>query len=256
VPDGSEPNRPRADRLGLRTRFHPESRFGGFTDLDGTIPFYARVQELLSPDAVALDVGCGRGTQADDPVRVRRDLRILKGKCKRVIGIDVDPVAAENPFVDEFRMIDGDRWPVDDASIDVALADFVLEHVPDPAAFFAEAERVVKPGGHVCIRTINANSYVGMASRLVPQRLHVGVVGHAHHEREAQDVFPTLYRCNTRRRLAQALDAHGFDAAVYGSEDEPGYLTFNSLAYRLGLAHRRLAPKAVRVGLLAWGRRR
>lgn len=254
---GTEPPRAGARRLTLRSRFHPESEFGGFTDLDGTIRFYARVQELLPPDGVALDVGCGRGTQRDDPVRVRRDLRILRGKCAQVIGIDVDPAAADNPYVDEFRMVEDDgRWPVDDASVDLALADFVVEHVADPGAFFAEAARVVKPGGCICLRTINARSYVGLASRLVPGRLHVATVGRAQPERKSQDVFPTLYRCNTRGRLACALDEHGFDAAVYGSEDEPEYLTFNGFAYRLGLLHRRLAPAALRVGLVAWGRRR
>jgi SAM-dependent methyltransferase len=254
---GTEPTRAGARRLALRRRFHPESEFGGFTDLDGTVKFYARVQELLPPEGVALDVGCGRGTQEDDPVRVRRDLRILRGKCAEVIGIDLDPAAAENPFVDEFRMIEPDgRWPVESESVDLALADFVVEHVEDPAAFFAEAARVVRPGGHIALRTINARSYVGLASRLVPGRLHVATVDRAQPQRKAEDVFPTLYRCNTRRRLATALDEHGFDAAVYGSEDEPEYLSFNSLAYRLGLLHRRLAPAALRVGLLAWGRRR
>src|SRR5205823_1719838 len=60
----------------LRTRFHPESEFGGFTDIDGTIPFFLRARELLPSEGVALDIGCGRGTQDDDPVRVRRELRI------------------------------------------------------------------------------------------------------------------------------------------------------------------------------------
>ena len=254
---GTEPTGAGARRLALRTRFHPESRFGAFTDLDGTIRFYARVQELLDPDGVALDVGCGRGTQQDDPVRVRRDLRILRGKCAHVIGIDVDPTAADNPFVDDFRMIEDDgRWPVEDASVDLALADFVVEHVADPDAFFAEAARTVRPGGFICLRTINARSYVGVASRLVPAKLHVKTVGRAQPERKAEDVFPTLYRCNTRKRLATALDTHGFDAAVVTVEDEPEYLTFNALAYRMGLLHRKLAPAALRVGLVAWGRRR
>jgi len=254
---GTEPTGAGARRLALRTRFHPESRFGGFTDLDGTIRFYARVQELLDPDGVALDIGCGRGTQQDDPVRTRRDLRILRGKCAHVIGIDVDPAAADNPFVDDFRMIeDGGSWPVQDAGVDLALADFVVEHVADPPAFFAEAARVVRPGGYICLRTINARSYVGLASRLVPAKLHVRTVGRAQPERRAEDVFPTLYRCNTRKRLATALNDAGFDAAVVTVEDEPEYLTFNALAYRLGLLHRRLAPAGLRVGLVAWGRRR
>ncbi len=242
---------------GLRARFHPESEFGGFTDLDGAIRFYARVRELLPPDGVALDIGCGRGTQDDDPVRVRRDLRILRGHCKQVIGIDVDGAGVENRFIDEFRPIGSDgAWPVAQASIDLGLADFVVEHLSDPDAFFAEAARVIKPGGCICIRTINVNSYLGVASRLIPSRLHTRALGRVHPQRQVEDVFPTAYRCNTRKRLARALSAHGFDATVYTSEDEPNYLAFSPVAYRLGLLHRRFVPKALLVGLVAWGRRR
>jgi SAM-dependent methyltransferase len=187
---------------------------------------------------------------------VRRELRILRGRCARVIGIDVDRAAAENRFIDEFRLIEpGGRWPVEDATIDFALADFVIEHVPDPDAFFAEVARVIKPGGHIGIRTINARSYVGIASRLVPSRLHAALLRRAQPDRESQDVFPTLYRCNTRKRLTAALERHGFDASVYTSEDEPSYLAFSAFSYRLGLLHRRLAPRAVLIGLVGWGRR-
>ena len=252
-PTEGEPTRPAR----IRRRFHPETAFGDFTELDGVIRFYARVQELLPADGVALDVGCGRGAQQDDPVRIRRDLRTLRGKCDRVIGIDVDPAAATNEFIDEFRLIGDDGvWPVDDRSVDTAVADFVVEHIPDPDAFFAEAARVIKPGGHFCVRTINVNSYLGVASRVVPDRLHTKVLGRVQPDREAQDVFPTVYRCNTRRKLRRALDGHGFDSAVFCSEDEPAYLTMSRFTYRLGLLHRRLAPQAIRPGLVAFARRR
>jgi SAM-dependent methyltransferase len=243
--------------LDVRRRFHPESAYGEFTQIDGAIMFYARVQELLPADGVALDIGCGRGTQQDDPVKIRRELRILKGKCKRVIGIDVDPVGAENPYIDEFRPIeDGNTWPVEDASIDLALADFVVEHIPDPDAFFAEAARVVKPGGHICIRTINVHSYLGVASRMIPSNLHRTVLRRAQPSRPSEDVFPTVYRCNTVKKLTRALEDHGFDAFVGGFEDEPSYLTMTRFTYRLGLWHRRFAPSAIKIGLLGLGRRR
>jgi len=58
-----------------RSRFYPESRFGGFSDVDGTVAFYARVQAILTPESVVLDVGCGRGAGLqDDRVEYRRDL--------------------------------------------------------------------------------------------------------------------------------------------------------------------------------------
>ena len=238
----------------LRERFYPEERFGGFTDVDGAVTFYMRVRELLPPDGVALDVGCGRGTQGEDPVRARRDLRILRGRCRQVIGIDLDATAAANPFIDEFRAVtSGAAWPVESDSIDLCLADFVVEHVENPDAFVAECARVLRPGGALCIRTVNANSYLGLASRLLPGRLHARALRKVQPERSSDDVFLTRYRANTRRTLSATLARHGFDASVYGYEEEPSYMAFSSLAYRAGVLHARYAPKALRVGLLAFG---
>lgn len=55
---GLPQNGNRRDYMGL---YYPESRFGGFTDVDGTVAFYTRVQSLVEAGSVVLDVGCGRG---------------------------------------------------------------------------------------------------------------------------------------------------------------------------------------------------
>ena len=129
-----------------RERFYPEVKFGGFTDIDGTIAFFTRVNALVDPSFTVLDVGCGRGAGTGDGVAVRRDLRVLKGKVARVIGIDVDPVARENAGIDEFHLIDGDTWPVDDGRVDLVICDNVLEHIEDPGKLFSEARRVLRKG--------------------------------------------------------------------------------------------------------------
>lgn len=237
-----------------KTRFYPESRFGGFTDIDGTVLFYARVNALLTPDSVVLNIGCGRGACADDPVHVRRDLQVLKGTCARVIGIDVDEGARANPFVDEFRLIEGAGWPVEDATVDLCVCDYVLEHVQDPDAFFSECRRVIRTGGYLCIRTPNALSYFGLFSRLVPNRYHASALMKMKTRKE-EDVFPTAYRCNTRRKLACILVKHGFDSVVYGYEAEPSYLSFSKLCYRLGVLHQRFAPRALKLALFAYARK-
>jgi SAM-dependent methyltransferase len=237
-----------------KERFYPESRFGGFTDVDGTIAFYTRAQALVGPMSVVLDVGCGRGAYAEDPVGIRRELRIFKGKVGRVIGIDVDPEAAGNPFLDEFRPLGNGEWPVPDSSIDVAVADCVLEHVADPPSFFENAHRVLSPGGVLCLRTTNAWSYVALAARLVPNRHHAQVTARVQEKRKAEDVFPTLYRCNSVPKLRRALERHGFEGVAYGYEAEPSYLEFSRFAYRIGVLHQRLAPKLLRPALLAFAR--
>ena len=58
--------------------FYPECRFGGLTDIDGTIIFYTRVNSLLNPSFTVLDLGCGRGVGQEDPVEISRKLRTLR----------------------------------------------------------------------------------------------------------------------------------------------------------------------------------
>ena len=238
--------------------FYPESRFGGFSDIDGTIAFYSRVNALVRADSTVLDIGCGRGRAAEDPVVFRRELQAFKGKCARVIGIDVSPSGGDNKNIDEFRLISGlrSRWPVDDASTDLCLADSVLEHIEDPDFFFSECRRVTKPGSYVCLRTPNARSYVGVATRLIPNRFHSHILIKVQPDRKDEDVFPTFMACNTRGRVRRMLSKYGFDHYVYAYDAEPSYLAFSRLAFALGVFVRRLTPGAFRTALFGFGRRR
>jgi len=52
--------------------FYPESTFGGFTDIDGTIAFFNRVNSLITDSFVSLDIGCGRGEYSEDPIIFRK----------------------------------------------------------------------------------------------------------------------------------------------------------------------------------------
>lgn len=236
-------------------QFYPESRFGGFTDVDGTIAFYGRVNGLLKEDSVVLDVGCGRGLFLEDPVAFRRQLRNLRGKAARVIGLDVDEAAAANSSIDEFHRIDGKSpWPVADSSVDLLVSDCTLEHVPQPSEFFSEIRRVLKPGGVCCLRTSNSLSYVGLVARLIPNRLHSKVLAKVQDKRKPEDVFPTVYRCNTVGAVRRAMELHQFEHVVYGYEAEPSYLNFSKLAYFLGVLHQRFCPHPMRPAIFAFGR--
>jgi len=235
-------------------RFYPESRFGGFTDVDGTVAFYSRVNALLAPSFVVIDFGCGRGAHTEDRVPFRRELRRLKGKVTRVIGLDVDAAGGGNPSIDEFRALSGPEWPVDAHSVDMIVCDSVMEHLPDPDHFFSEAKRVLVSGGLLCLRTPNRRSYVGIASRLVPNRYHDRVLSKAQTGRKEEDVFPTLYRCNTMGAVRRQFRRHGFEGVVYGYEAEPSYLDFSRLMYALGVVHQRLAPAFLSPSIFAFAR--
>ncbi|RJR14936.1 MAG: class I SAM-dependent methyltransferase [Nitrospiraceae bacterium] len=234
--------------------FYPESKFGGFTDIDGTMAFYNRVNALINRDSVVLDVGCGRGSYAEDPIPIRRNLRILKGKVKTVIGIDVNSSAEQNPFIDTFYHINTEKWPVPDNSADLIISDNVLEHISSPEKFFSEVCRVLKAGGHICIRTPNAWSYIALISRVIPNMFHAKVLKKAQVNTNEEDVFPTLYRCNSVRKLKAVLNKYGFEYTVYCYEAEPSYLSFSKFAYWLGVLHQRFAPRFLKPAIFAFGK--
>ena len=250
---GCHPSRPLD--AGQR-RYYPESGIGGFTDTDGTILFYNRVSSLLRSDSVVVDYGCGRAAFLSDPVRVRRDLRSLRDKVSQVIGLDIDPGARSNPALSEFRQLNSPRWPLEDASADLVVCDSVLEHLPEPAVLFEEAARVLRPGAYLCLRTTNRWHYVGVVSRLMPRRLHGGLLRVAQPSREEQDVFRAFYRCNSVSAVQRQLVLNGFEALVYTHEPEPAYLAFSRWAYALGVLYQRFAPRRFRCTILAFGKRK
>lgn len=235
---------------------YPESRFGGFSNCDGTIAFYVRVQSLLQPDMIVLDVGCGRGAEFnDDKIPYRAQLRLLKGRCRKVIGIDVDPIGQLNPGLDEFRLLDSDAWPVEDSTVDLIISDFVLEHIENRNGYFSEVQRVLKPGGIFCARTANKIGYVGLLARLIPNRRHAKILGQVQLTRKELDVFPTKYQVNTVWTIRRMLKKYGLDGVVYGYEAEPSYLQFSSLLYRVGKYIHMLTPPAFRTCLFVFARK-
>jgi SAM-dependent methyltransferase len=251
-------HRPEAKINDPKYTFYPESRFGGYTDVDQVVTFYTRVRALIKPTDHLLDVGCGRGKQADDPIPTRRQLKTLTGAGANLLGVDVDPAAAQNPLLDEFRLIGPDgRWPVDDDSIDLTVSDYVLEHVDRPDQFFDECRRVLRPGGYLCMRTTNALSYFGIAARLAPNPAHAALIDRLYVDpRDKRDVFATSYRCNTIRSIRRALDRVDFEHCVYGYQSDPAHFGFFKPLYALGVLHQRHAPKVIKPAVFVFARRR
>ena len=236
-------------------KFYPESSFGGFTQVDGTIVFYSRVNALIKPEDVVVDIGCGSGVYSNDPIKFRKELRILKGKCSLLVGIDVDNVASENPYIDQFRLIQEKRWPIEDNFADLCLVDNVLEHIEEPEIFFYECSRILKPEGLICIRTPNVYSYFGLLSRLIPNRTHLKILNQVKDEVHERNVFPTYYRCNSIGKIRYLLKKFNFNCSVTGYEAEPTYLSFSKILYYLGYLHQKIAPNNLKIVIHAFGKK-
>ena len=152
------------------------------------------LDDALRPGAAVLDAGCGRTTR----------LRFYRDRIERLVGVDADePAGRENPSVDEFVHANLDeRLPFDDASFDLVYANFVVEHLDDPAGAFADWRRLLRPDGRVVIVTSNrASPAMALGARL-PNRVRLGIKRRGAGAAE-KDVYPTRYRANTPAALAR-----------------------------------------------------
>lgn len=99
-----------------------------------------------------LDIACGTGY----------GLGFLKGKAKRVTGVDVDIEAAREALneCDEKSSVllgDGLNLPFDDESFNVITSFETLEHIYERPKFLSELKRVLQKDGVLLLSTPNAN---------------------------------------------------------------------------------------------------
>ncbi len=222
--------------------------------LDNEVPFLGVANLLAGQAATVLDVGCGRGGQVDN--LTGRPMHDLRGPGRTVIGIDVDPAGTDNPIIDEFRLIEASgRWPVGDGEVDLAVSDYVLEHVGDPVQFVGELTRVLRPGGAFVARTVSRNSILSMAARAVPNHRHADVLKRIQPGRQARDVFPTEYRMNTKKALRALFEAD-YDWSLCHYSGLQHYLWPWPALARTAIAVEPRLPRGVHTTMVLYARKR
>lgn len=241
----------------LLQELQPERAIGGYSARDGTLEFYGRIKALLHAQMRVIDFGAGRGAWFDDDEsQYRREVRLMRGSVAEVIGCDVDEAVLTNKAVDRALVIrPGAPLPFDDAGIDIVVADYVFEHIADPEWMAQEFARILKPGGWICARTPTKYNYVSMFARLFSNLHHARILRVAQPGRKPEDVFPTVYRLNTRRSLGKLFAATEFQDHSYVYCFEPQYFFGSRVAYRLFQFAHWLLPGALHGNLFIFIRK-
>jgi SAM-dependent methyltransferase len=158
-------------------------------------------EALPEKDGAALDAGCGRQSQ----------LKPFRKRIGRFVGVDIHAPSQPLTWLDEFAVVDvcSESAAFPDASFDLALSSFTVEHFADPEAAFASMNGWLRPGGWLVITTVNrdhplVDAYLslppGVRDRLQP------VV-----KASAADAHPLVGACNTPEQLHEALSRAGYD---------------------------------------------
>ena len=218
----------KADVANLWRKYYPTYNPDDFAE-----QVASKVKE--TDEVLEIGAGSGRGMQASFP---------LKGRCKRYVGIDLDPRVTDNPNLDEGMLGDAAKLPFPDASFDLVFHKMVAEHLEHPLVCLQEANRVLKQGGRLMFETPNRFYYPMLIARMTPTSFHSFAVKKFGSGREASDVFPTFYRINDRKAIERLCKQAGFEAKVQINSLPPGYLRSHKLLFSLGVVYERTVEKA------------
>ncbi len=208
------------------------------------------VRDSISPQTRLLDLGGGRGGLIE------------------LIHLHVGLAAALDPNLESLRDHRApaarracgfaDSLPFPANSFDVAIASWLLEHLANPEAVFAEAHRVLrspdpeseKSGGRFIFLTPNALHLLLITnyfSRFFPalQRLLVPRL----YARAEADTFPVQYQANTANRLTRLCKRVGFKLELCFIAD-PTYTAFNEPLFHLSAWAERLIPESLKIHLV------
>jgi arsenite methyltransferase len=149
-----EVGRPLAERLGYPAETLDRVPAEAIASFAG-VGYHLDLADLRPGEAV-LDLGCGSGTDVFCA-------SVMVGENARVVGVDFtdQQLAKASQLRDrdgfdqvEFVEASIDELPFEDASFDVVISNGVINLSPIKHVVFAEAARVVRPGGRLAVADI------------------------------------------------------------------------------------------------------
>lgn len=189
------------------------------------------IRKYVAPGHRLLDAGCGRHLEFS------REF----SEDVTVVGVDLEEYLNTDNGRSPYAIRgDLDRLPFSSEAFDLVISRSVVEHLAHPDQVFREFHRILKPGGRVILSTPNKYDYISIFASLSPYRWHRSIVSRVVGV-SADDVFPTLYRANTRSALAREMKAAGLVKKELGVINHyPVYLMFSPVLFRLGVLYERV----------------
>ena len=112
-------------------------------------------QFQIAPGSRILELGCGPGLLwLSNRDRIPNDWQITLSDFSAGMLQEAQQHLSQSQQHFTFQVIDAQAIPLDDASLDVMIANHMLYHVPDRARALAEVRRVLKPDGRLYASTI------------------------------------------------------------------------------------------------------
>jgi 2-polyprenyl-3-methyl-5-hydroxy-6-metoxy-1,4-benzoquinol methylase len=185
-------------------------RFGYYS---GEARYEATVDGLVSEGCAWLDVGGGKALfPYNKPLSAT-----LSQRCAFLVGVDPSGNIDDNPYVHQRAKCTIEEYK-GEQKFELATLRMVAEHIQEPRAAVESLARLIKPGGKVVVFTPNRWSPVSVAASIIPFRLHQPITSLLWGTKE-EDVFPTVYKMNTRSRLRTLFDEAGFHEIAFAHLD-------------------------------------
>lgn len=206
--------------------------------VNGTTEFYNLIRERLLLNSLVLDLGAGKGDNADADIRSLDDTPFVR------VGLDIDKDFRNNPDLDHKIVGSSEKLPFYFGAFDLVFADSVMEHIENPEATVAEVYRSMKKGGYFIFHTNNLHHYATIISRLTGQWMHAKFVKNFMHVEKKLEPYITLYRFNSSKKITVSMDLAGFrQVNLLYVEKEPAYLMFNCIALVFGIIFERVVNR-------------
>jgi SAM-dependent methyltransferase len=178
-------------------------------------------------------------------------LEQLGDLVERPLGFDPDLLSLREhrlPTLPRAQVL-ADHLPLRNDSIDLIVCSWVFEHLTDPVTVFRELRRVLVPTGKLIFLTPNSTSLVARLNHLL--RPVQSVLVERLYGRAETDTFPIAYQVNTQSAILRTAETVGLRCDLLRGIDDPTYLAFHPLLFRLSVALTRVTPPVQWIGVLS-----